>query len=231
VSASAIGYRRLTIGYQRGALIALMTFEPKLVRWARTIQATAQTGLHFSESDYDRDRYEKLLNLAAEMFAEQSAAKPAQILELFSMQSGYATPKVDVRGAVFQAEKVLLVRERSDGLWTLPGGWADVNNTPSEAIEREILEESGFVSKAERLLAVFDRSRHAHQPQFPFHVYKFYFLCRLISGEPTANQEISEIDFFAENNLPPLSTGRTTQEQILFCFQEHRHPTGVTRFD
>jgi hypothetical protein len=136
-----------------------MSDEPRWVQWARSLQAIAQTGLHFSESEYDRERYQKILQISVEIFAEYSGQSPSLIQRLFEDQSGYATPKVDVRGVVFRSGKLLFVRERTDGLWTLPGGWADVNDSPSEAVEREILEESGFQTKAESMLAVFDRSR------------------------------------------------------------------------
>src|SRR3954471_16706679 len=121
-----------------------MAAEPRWLRWAREVQAIAQTGLHFAESAYDRERYEKLSKLASEVFAEHTNLFEPAVRAIFDQQEGYATPKVDVRGVVFQGDKILLVRERSDGLWTLPGGWADVNDSPSEAVEREILEESGF---------------------------------------------------------------------------------------
>jgi 8-oxo-dGTP pyrophosphatase MutT (NUDIX family) len=128
---------------------------------------------------------------------------------LFENQSGYATPKVDVRGVVFRDDKLLLVQERSDGLWTLPGGWADVNDSPSEAVEREIVEESGFRTKAERMLAVFDRAKHGNLPPFPFHVYKL----------------------FSENEIPPLSLSRNTRELIQFCFDARKNPDNPCRFD
>jgi len=157
-----------------------MNEEPDWIRWAREIQAIAQTGLHFSDSAYDRERYERLRDIAVEMFANGSDATKSSIRASFTAQTGYATPKVDVRGVVIKDGQILLVREISDGLWTLPGGWADVNNSPSEAVVREIREESGFVTRATRLIAVFDRSKHGHLPPFPFHVYKLFIACELL---------------------------------------------------
>jgi ADP-ribose pyrophosphatase YjhB (NUDIX family) len=209
----------------------IMSPEPKWVAWARELQAIAQTGLHFSESEYDRERYRRILEISIEILANYSGESPALIRELFENQTGYATPKVDVRGVVFRDDKLLLVQERSDGLWTLPGGWADVNDSPSEAVEREIIEESGFRAKAERMLAIFDRAKHGHEPPFPFHVYKLFILCRLEGGEAGTSMETTGVEFFGENEIPPLSTSRVTREQIQFCFAAQHDPNGSCRFD
>ena len=208
-----------------------MSNEPRWVQWARELQAIAQTGLHFSESEYDRERYQKILQISVEIFAEYSGQSPSLIQGVFENQSGYATPKVDVRGVVFRSGKLLLARERTDGLWTLPGGWADVNDSPSEAVEREVLEESGFQTKAERMLAIFDRAKHPHVPSFPFHVYKLFILCGLKGGEARTTFETSGVDFFGENEIPPLSISRLTFDQVQFCFEAQKHPTAVCRFD
>jgi ADP-ribose pyrophosphatase YjhB (NUDIX family) len=208
-----------------------MSHEPKWAGWARELQAIAQTGLHFSESEYDRERYRKILEISIEIFASYSAESPLLIRRLFENQSGYATPKVDVRGVVFRDDKLLLVQERSDGHWTLPGGWADVNDSPSEAVEREIVEESGFETKAERMLAVFDRAKHGHEPPFPFHVYKLFILCRIQGGEAKTTTETTGVEFFGENEIPPLSISRVTREQIQFCFETQRNSDSPCRFD
>jgi ADP-ribose pyrophosphatase YjhB (NUDIX family) len=208
-----------------------MLSEPKWVGWARELQAIAQTGLHFTESDYDRERYRRVLEISIEIFANFSGESSALIRGLFNNQAGYATPKVDVRGVVFRHDKLLLVQERSDELWTLPGGWADVNDSPSEAVEREIVEESGFQAKVERVLAIFDRSKHGHEPPFPFHVYKLFMLCRLEGGEARTTMETIGVDFFGENDIPPLSTSRVTREQIQFCFEAQKNSDTPCRFD
>ena len=207
-----------------------MVDEPKWVGWARELQAIAQTGLHFSESEYDLERYRKILELSTEIFVHHTGESPELIRGLFANQSGYATPKVDVRGVVFRDDKLLLVQERSDGLWTLPGGWADVNDSPSGAVEREILEESGFETKAAKMLAVFDRSKHGHEPPFPFHVYKLFILCRLEGGEAKVTMETTAVEFFSQGEIPPLSLSRVTGEQIQFCFEAHKDPDGPCRF-
>jgi ADP-ribose pyrophosphatase YjhB (NUDIX family) len=215
----------------RSTRFAGMSQEPKWVGWARELQAIAQTGLHFCESVYDRERYRRILEIATEIFAEYSGESPEIIRTVFANQTGYATPKVDVRGVVFREGKLLFVRERSDGLWTLPGGWADVNDSPSEAVEREIAEESGFLTKAERMLAVFDRAKHDHHPPFPFHVYKLFILCRMHGGEAATALETSGVEFFAEDDIPPLSTSRVTDAQIRFCFDCLNSPAAPCRFD
>ncbi len=211
--------------------LVFMSQEPNWVGWARELQAIAQTGLNFSESEYDRERYQRILEISVDIFAKYSGESPVLIRQLFGKQTGYATPKVDVRGVVFREGKLLLVQERSDGLWTLPGGWADVNDSPSGAVEREIFEESGFQAKAERMLAVFDRAKHGHEPPFPFHVYKLFILCRLEGGEARLSMETTGAEFFAKNEIPPLSVSRVTPEQIQFCFDSLNNSDGPCRFD
>jgi ADP-ribose pyrophosphatase YjhB (NUDIX family) len=208
-----------------------MSHEPTWVGWGRELQAIAQTGLHFSESEYDRERYRKTMKISVEIFANYSGESPALIRGLFENQSGYATPKVDVRGVVFRDDKLLLVQERTDGLWTLPGGWADVNDSPSEAVEREIIEESGFRAKAERMIAIFDRAKHGNVPSFPFHVYKLFILCRLLGGEAKTSTETTGVEFAGENEIPPLSLSRNTREQIQFCFDARKNPDNPCQFD
>ena len=205
--------------------------DPKWLEWARRLQALAQTGLHFSDDPFDRERYEQIQALAVEMLERGSDADAAPICDLFAGETGYATPKVDVRGAVFDQQRILLVRETSDGLWALPGGWADVNDTPSEAVEREIYEESGFEAKATKLLAVYDRRLHGHVPPSPRHVYKLFFLCQLVGGKATASHETDDIGFFTEDALPNLSLGRVTESQIVRLFEHSRHPNWPTDFD
>jgi ADP-ribose pyrophosphatase YjhB (NUDIX family) len=208
-----------------------MSHEPKWIEWARELQAIAQTGLHFSESEYDRERYRKILEISTEIFSSYSGESPALIRGLFENQTGYATPKVDVRGVVFNEDKMLFVKELVDGLWTLPGGWADVNDSPSEAVEREIVEESGFQVKADRMLAVFDRAKHPHQPPFPFHVYKLFILCRLEGGAARNSAETTEVAFFGKDEIPALSLSRVTREQIQFCFAARHDSDRACRFD
>ena len=199
------------------------------VNWAKKIAALAKTGLHYSKSHYDRERYEQLLDIAAQMLADAAGTDRERVLKLVRLDDGYITPKVDVRGAVFRAGKVLLVREAVDGLWTLPGGWADVGDAPSEAVEREIREESGYEAKAVKLVAVEDRKRR-HPPSV-HDVYKMAFLCDLVGGQARTSAETTAVGWFSEEDLPPLSLGRVTAEQIKRWFQHWRKPDLPTEFD
>lgn len=190
--------------------------------WARQLQAIAQSGLTFARDPFDIERYRRIEAIAAEMMARQSNTAPETVETLFAAQAGYATPKVDVRGVVFRDDRLLLVRERSDGLWTLPGGWADVGETPSEAVVKEVREESGFDVRAERLLAVLDRDRHPHPP-LAFAVYKLFILCTIVGGAALeAGAETDGVGFFAEDEIPPLSVTRIVPAQIARMFELHR---------
>lgn len=198
--------------------------------WVQELQAMAQTGLAYARDAYDVERYRRMREIAAEMTAAGSGTDAAAVLEHFSADSGHATPKVDVRGAVFDGDTILLVRERSDGLWTLPGGWADVGESPSEAVVREVEEESGYRTRVTKLAALYDRNRHGHPPHV-FHIYKAFFVCARTGGEAAHSAETDGVGFFREGDLPPLSTGRVTATQIERLFEHHRHPERPTDFD
>jgi ADP-ribose pyrophosphatase YjhB (NUDIX family) len=204
-----------------------------LLAWSKRLQAIAQNGLTYARDQYDIERYQTVRQIASEMMSGCSEATPSnRFAELFEGEIGYATPKIDVRAAVFSENAVLLVRERSDGAWTLPGGWADVGDSPSLAAVREVKEESGYDVAARKLAAVYDRdhARHGHPPM-AFHVYKLFFLCELIGGTPRPSIETDEVAFFPENNLPPLSVARVTPQQIEHLFGHFRHPEWPTSFD
>lgn len=202
----------------------------QILNWARRVQALAQTGLAYTKDDYDKERYESLRLIAAEMLAASAASVPASLIESFTGELGYATPKIDVRAAVFDQDQVLLVKERSDGGWTLPGGWADIGEGPSVAAVREAKEESGYGVVARKLAAVYDRDLHGHPPM-PYHVYKLFFLCELSGGAPQTGAETEDVSFFPEDHLPPLSLSRVTPKQIAHMFDHHRHPEWPTSFD
>ncbi len=204
---------------------------PRWLDWCQRLQAIAQTGLTFARDPYDRERYEALREIAVEMLAAGSDAEPAVIRDLLAAETGYATPKVDVRAVVFRDDKLLLVRERSDGGWTLPGGWADVAASPAENVVREVREESGYEVRADRLLAVYDRSLHPHEPPFPFHIYKLFMLCTLVGGAAASTLETDDVGFFGEHELPELSLTRITRGQVLRMFEHHRQPGLPADFD
>jgi ADP-ribose pyrophosphatase YjhB (NUDIX family) len=168
--------------------------------------------------------------IAAEIVSAHSDLDPEQVRGLFDSESGYATPKVDVRGVVFRDDAVLLVRELRDNRWTLPGGWADIGDSPAQATEREVREESGYLVRAVKLIACYDRNRHGHPP-FVFHIYKLFFQCELLGGTPVDSAETSEARFFGEDEIPELSLPRVTPAQIKRFFDHHRHPDWPTDFD
>jgi ADP-ribose pyrophosphatase YjhB (NUDIX family) len=205
--------------------------EPQWMRWAKGLQAIAQSGLTFTENAYEIERYEAVRQIAAEMLAAGSTIDQESLLELMLRERGYATPKIDTRGVCFRDGRILLVKERVDGKWTLPGGWADVNDSPSENVVKEIFQESGFTARAVKLLALYDRTKHPHTPAYVFHLYKIFFLCEITGGEPATSLETSDVGFFAEDALPELSVGRTTEAQIHRMFEHSRHPEWPADFD
>lgn len=201
----------------------------KWLEWAQRIGALAQTGLFFVKDPFDKERYEQIRELAGNIIAEYSESDPEIIHTLLAEETGYITPKIDVRGAVFRDGQILLVKEKSDGLWTLPGGWADVGDSPSQAVEREIVEESGYTAKAIKLMALYDRKQH--HPYHIYEIYKIFFLCELTGGTATQSIETSEIAWFGEDALPDLSTGRVTAVQVRRWFEHYRNPALPTEFD
>ena len=206
------------------------TTDPGWLLIGRELRAIAQIGLTFCQDSFDRQRFERIRELAASLIAEGSTEEPTKLLALFQRDIGYATPKVDVRGAAFRDGRVLLVREISDGRWTLPGGWADVNQTPAECVVREIAEESGFEARALKLAAVHDY-RKRHPPRHIDSIYKLFFMCEITGGSARASDETSEVDFFPRDALPPLSLGRTTPDQIELMFDHAQSPHLPTQFD
>ena len=186
---------------------------PRWLDWARELAAMAQTGLTYARDPYDVARYQRLQAIAAEMIASNSPADYRRVHDLITGETGHPTPKLDVRAAVFQDENVLLVRERADGGWTLPGGWADPGESPREAAERETQEESGYLVRANRLLAVYDRNKHPHPPLI-YHAYKLFFACQIVGGEARESSETTGVGFFPVTALPGLSLARVTPAQI-----------------
>jgi len=205
--------------------------EPQWLEWAKQLQSIAQIGLTYTKDQYDIERFEAIRKIAAEIMARGSDTPVDKINELFANQKGYATPKVDVRGVIFRENAILLVKELEDGRWTLPGGWADILESPREAVEREVLEESGFQTRATKLLSVFDRSKHPHIPPYPFHIYKIFIRCEITGGAPATNNETGGAEFFYEDALPELSVSRITAGQISRFFEHLRQPDLPTDFD
>ena len=204
--------------------------EPNWLTWGRKLQSIAQSGLAHTGNPFDAERYEAVRAVAADMLADRTGGGPETILGLFAQDRGYATPKVDVRGAVFEGDRLLMVKEDLAGGWAVPGGWAEINEPPSQSVEREIFEESGYIAKARKLIAVYDRLLHPQTPH-PWHSYKIFFLCDKTGGEATTSIETSEVAFFSEEEIAALPLAKVTPDQLTHVFEHHRHPERPTDFD
>jgi ADP-ribose pyrophosphatase YjhB (NUDIX family) len=203
--------------------------QPTWMSWAQEIFSLSQAGLTYSQNEFDLERYRRLQEITAEMIASQSELEKQGVLDSFSMQAGYSTPKIDVRGAVVQEGKILLIQERADGRWAMPGGWADLGNAPASVAEREVWEESGYRVKAEKVVAVLDANRI--EPMEFYHAYKLIFLCRLVGGEPRISHETLAVEFFDPNKLPPLSLYRTNEAMLQEVLAHVQDPLRPTAFD
>ncbi len=186
---------------------------PSWLEWAREIQQLSQTGLAFATTGYETQRYTRLNEIAAEMVAAHTTLPPAELTANFSAQPGYATAKIDVRGAVVRDGRILLVQERRDRKWCMPGGWADVGDLPSDMVAREVWEESGFEVAPRKVLAVFDANRSGRPLEF-YHAYKIIFLCEITGGGERPSDETMDVGFFDFDDLPPLSDQRTNKRHL-----------------
>ena len=204
--------------------------EVKWLTWAKQIQAISQNGLAYGKDIYDIERYEQLRSLSIEILNTYTKVDSNQIADLFANETGYATPKVDVRGVIFQDDKILLVKEKADGAWALPGGWADIGLSPREIVVKEVKEESGFDVVPRRLLAVLDKNKHHHLPS-PYHVYKIFILCDINGGSAMEGMETSEVNFFDRSNLPQLSEERNTYGQVQIMFDKGLQANSEVVFD
>jgi len=204
--------------------------EPQWLIWARELQALAQTGLTFAAGEYDLARYRRLMELAAEITARATHGSVEAFIEEFMQQPGYATPKVDVRGAVVRDNTILLVQERADGRWCMPGGWADVGELPSVMVAREVLEESGLVVRPRKVVGVFDANRSG-TPQAFYHAYKVVFLCDFLGGELRGSDETLDARFFSFTDVPPLSSARTHERHLAEIQAHLADPARPAAFD
>lgn len=204
---------------------------PKWLEWARSIQALSQTGINYSLNEFDKQRYTQLMEIAAEIVAEHTVHEKEDVRIEFSSLKGYASPKSDVRAAVFQDGKLLMVNEVMDSTWSMPGGWADVGDLPSKAAEREVLEEAGFIVKAKKLVGVYDANRVIGKLEL-YHAYKLVFLCDLIDGEAKNSFETSDVRFFEYDQIPfDNFSERTKARQIEDAFFAKNNPDVPTVFD
>lgn len=196
----------------------------------KKIQAIAFAGLEYCENDFDRERYVELKKLSQQLFAELTDTSIEKIENLFANEVGYQTPKVDVRAVVFKENKILMVKEKIDGCWSVPGGWADIGYSPSEIAIKEAKEEAGAEVRPVRLLAVIDKLKHDY-PISPFHIYKLFIQCELLNDAISSGTETSDVNFFSIENLPPLSAARITEEQISMLFRLWENPSEQVVFD
>ncbi|WP_141432594.1 NUDIX hydrolase [Bacillus sp. 03113] len=204
--------------------------EPKWLSWAKQLQSIAQAGLEYSKDKYDIERFQQIRNLSVEILSEYTGISNEKIQDLFCNETGYQTPKVDIRGAIFKEDKILLVKESIDGCWSLPGGWAEFNLSIKENIVKEAKEEAGLNVVPKRLIAVLDRNKH-NEPVTAYGIYKIFVLCEMIDGRFEKNIETDESGFFSIADLPPLSVGRVTKKQIEMCFESKSNDNFLPIFD
>ena len=208
-----------------------MKHNSELLTLAKRVQALAENGLHYAEGDYDRDRYNELEAIAARMMSLLTGHSVETIRMATPEKNGYRTPKVDVRSVIFNdRDEILMVRERVDGLWSMPGGWCDVGYTPREVAEKEAFEEAGIRVKATRLLAILDKKCHEH-PDDLYYAYKIFLECKASDYRISTGMETLDVGFFSHENLPPLSTPRNTTGQIDMMFQFHHNKFSWALFD
>lgn len=204
--------------------------EPHWLKWAKELQAIAQTGLTYSKDIYDIERFEEIRKLSVEILAKYTETNQQVIKDLFANETGYATPKVDIRAVVFHEDKLLMVKENMDNKWSLPGGWADIGLSPREVAEKEVKEESGYDVIASNLIGILDKQFHPHPPS-AYHVYKIFIECELVGGTAKTGIETNQVSFFSEENLPDVSEARNTMSQIKMLFDYKRNPMNKAILD
>ena len=201
----------------------------RILEWAKELQSLAQAGLWYGHDDFDKERYQRIRDISAEMMSERTDLPTEKVRELFCNEIGYQTPKVDTRAAIFKEGKILLVCERN-GRWSMPGGWCDYNMSPADNTVKEAKEEAGINVIIEKLIAVQDREKH-NEPPYAYKVVKIFYLCTPISGEFCRNIETSESRYFAEDELPELADEKTSEEQIRMCFDAYRNDHWAAQYD
>lgn len=207
-----------------------MDKKEKWLEWAMEIQSIAQAGLTYGHDEFDKERYERLREISAEILAYKTDMTVEKVKDLFCNETGYQTPKVDTRTAVFENGKILLVHEK-DGRWSLPGGWCDVDQSVAENTVKETMEEAGLEVKPTKLIAVQDRNKH-NTPVYAYGVVKIFVMCTLIGGSFVENIETTEIKYFARNEIPEnLSNEKVTREQVEMCFDAYNDEHWMTQFD
>ena len=207
-----------------------MAHREQWLEWAIELQALAQAGLFYGRDKFDLERYARIREIAAEIVAKHTDLSSAKVADLFCCETGYQTPKLDSRAAVFQEEKILLVQE-SDLLWALPGGWVDVDLSVGENTVKEVREEAGLEVSADRIVAILDRNKQPGVPPSPFGICKIFVQCDAAGGQFTPNLETTEARYFPPDQLPPLAEEKNTPAQVALCFEAYRSDTWATHFD
>lgn len=202
----------------------------KWLTWASELQSIAQIGLTYSKDRFDRERFTRIRELSVEILSEYTNIEQKKVFDLFANEQGYQTPKIDIRAAIFQQDNILMVKEVSDGKWALPGGWADIGLSIVDNVIKESKEEAGARVTPKRIIAILDRNRHIHD-HFPYAAYKIFVECDYIESKWEVNLETIEASFFSLSNLPPLSEGRNTKQQIALCFRARNLTYFETVFD
>ena len=203
--------------------------DEKWLEWAVELQSLAQAGLTYGKDVYDKERYERIRDISAEMLALKTDISIDKVKTLFCNETGYQTPKLDTRAAIFEDDKILLVKEKN-GKWSLPGGWVDVNVSVGDNIIKETKEEAGLDVKIDKVIAVQDRAKH-NLPVYAYGICKVFALCSVTGGEFTDNIETTEYQYFAENDLPDLATEKNNEEQIKMCFEAYHSNHWETLID
>jgi len=201
----------------------------KIIEWAKELQSLAQAGLYYNDDIFDKERYQRIRDISAEMMKERTDLSPDQVKEIFCGDIGYQTPKIDTRAVIIENEKILLVRERS-GRWAIPGGWCEYNLTPAENVVKEANEEAGVDVIVDRLIAVLDRDRYS-KPPYPFKVMKMFFLCHSVGGTFVQNTETVESKYFSLEELPEIAKEKCSEEQIRMCFEAYQDKDYTVRFE
>ncbi|MDR1895739.1 MAG: NUDIX hydrolase [Prevotellaceae bacterium] len=203
--------------------------ETQWLKWAVELQFIAQAGLTYSKDSFDIERFKRIREMSAEIMSLHTGMSVEHVRDVFCNETGFQTPKLDTRAAVFSDNKILLVRERA-GTWSLPGGWVDVNESIRSNTIKEVKEESGYDAVPVKLIALQDRNRH-NVPTYAYGVCKVFVLCEITGGEFEPNIETSECGFFGMDELPPLATEKTNKEQIMLCYSAYNSADWITLFD
>ncbi|WP_285818031.1 NUDIX hydrolase N-terminal domain-containing protein [Lactobacillus taiwanensis] len=207
-----------------------MKTNDQIANWAMDLQSLAQAGLHYGHDVFDRERYEEIRRIAGEMMSARTGIPKEKLKTLFLGDEGYQTPKIDTRAAIFKDNRILLVREKKTQEWSLPCGWNDYDQTTAQNCVKEAREEAGRIVEPIKIIAVQDRNHH-NKPVIATNITKIFYLCKEISGKFMPNDETDSCDYFNLDNLPKLSLGRNTKEQIAMCFDANNDPNWDTRFE